>query len=205
MIATFKLMRQVLVHPIDFFRDIQEPGRIKWRDAAVVMLLTYMARMAAIMVTGYAFETREPYEISFLHEFIWLIVPWLTWSVANWAVSAILEGEGKFKEVFVGSAFAFVPYMVFIVPVTLLTNVIALDEDSIYSFLINLTIVWVAWLLLLKVKIINDFEIVKMLWITFLSIVGILIIWFIGILMFGLMNQLINFVVDLFKELNFRR
>ncbi|MDQ0060160.1 YIP1 family protein [Paenibacillus harenae] len=205
MIATFKLMRQVLVHPIDFFHDIQEPGRIKWRDAAVVMLLTYIARMVAILATGYAFETREPYEISFLHEFIWLIVPWLTWSVANWAVSAILEGEGKFKEVFVGSAFAFVPYMVFIVPVTLLTNVIALDEDSIYSFLINLTIVWVAWLLLLKVKIINDFELVKMLWITFLSIVGILIIWFVGILMFGLMNQLINFVVDLFKELNFRR
>ncbi|MDQ0112289.1 YIP1 family protein [Paenibacillus harenae] len=205
MIATFRLMRQVLVHPIDFFHDIQEPGRIRWRDAIFVMALTYIARMVAILVTGYAFETREPYEISFLHEFIWMIAPWLTWTVANWAVSAILEGEGKFKEVFVGSAFAFVPYAIFIVPITLMTNFIALDEDSIYNFLINFTIYWAGWLLLLKVRIIHDFEIVKMLWITFLSIVGVLIIWFVGILMFGLMNQLINFVVDLFKEINFRR
>lgn len=205
MIATFRLMRQVLVHPIDFFHDIQEPGRIRWRDAIIVMALTYIARMVAILATGYAFETREPYEISFLHEFIWMIAPWLTWTVANWAVSAILEGEGKFKEVFVGSAFAFVPYAIFIVPITLMTNFIALDEDSIYNFLINFTIYWVGWLLLLKVRIIHDFEIVKMLWITFLSIVGVLIIWFVSILMFGLMNQLINFVVDLFKEINFRR
>lgn len=205
MIATFRLMRQVLVHPIDFYHDIQEQGRIKWRQALFVVAFAYVARMIAILITGYAFETREPYEISFLHEFIWLVMPWLTWTISNWGVSAILEGEGKFKEVFVGSAFALVPYAIFIVPITLLTNVLALDEGSIYSFLINFTFYWVGWLLLLKVKIIHDFELVKMAWITVLSIIGILIIWFIGILMFGLMNQLINFVVDMIKELNFRR
>lgn len=205
MIATFKMMRQVLVHPIDFYHDIQEPGRIKWGQALFIVVLAYIARMIAILITGYAFETREIYEISFVHELIWIVVPWLTWTVSNWGVSAILEGEGKFKEVFVGSAFALVPYAIFIIPITLLTNILALDESSIYSFLINFTLYWVGWLLLLKVKIVHDFELVKMVWITVLSIVGILIIWFIGILMFGLVNQLINFVVDMFKEINFRR
>ncbi|MDQ8734846.1 YIP1 family protein [Paenibacillus sp. LHD-38] len=205
MIATFKMMRQVLVHPIDFYHDIQEPGRIKWGQALFIVALAYLARMIAILITGYAFETRETYEISFVHELIWFVVPWLTWTVSNWGVSAILEGEGKFKEVFVGSAFALVPYAIFIIPITLLTNILALDESSIYSFLINFTVYWVCWLLLLKVRIVHDFELMKMIWITVLSIVGILIIWFIGILMFGLVNQLINFVVDMFKEINFRR
>ncbi|WP_419874956.1 YIP1 family protein [Candidatus Pristimantibacillus sp. PTI5] len=205
MIATFKMMRQVLVHPIDFYHDIQEPGRIKWGQALFIVALAYLARMIAILITGYAFETRETYEISFVHELIWIVVPWLTWTVSNWGVSAILEGEGKFKEVFVGSAFALVPYAIFIIPITLLTNILALDESSIYSFLINFTVYWVCWLLLLKVRIVHDFELMKMIWITVLSIIGILIIWFIGILMFGLVNQLINFVVDMFKEINFRR
>ncbi|CAM4108855.1 YIP1 family protein [Paenibacillus alkaliterrae] len=205
MIATFRMMRQVLVHPIDFYNDIQEQNRIKWSQALFVVACAYIARMIAILITGYAFETREPYEISFVHEFIWIIVPWLTWTISNWGVSTILEGEGKFKEVFVGSAFAFVPYAVFIIPITLLTNILALDEGSIFGFLVNVTIYWVAWLLLLKVKIVHDFELIKVVWITLLSIAGILIIWFIGILMFGLMNQLINFIVDMFKEVNFRR
>ncbi|NIK79595.1 hypothetical protein FHS15_004756 [Paenibacillus castaneae] len=205
MIATFRLMRQVIVHPIDFFHDIQEPGRVKWLQALFIVGLAYIAKMVAILITGYAFQTREPYEISFLNEFIWIVVPLFTWTVSNWAVSAILDGEGKFKEVFVGSAFALVPYAIFIVPITLLTNILALDESSMYTFLIHFTLFWVGWLLLLKVRIVHDFELVKMVWITLLSIVGILIIWFVGILLFGLINQLINFVVDMFKEVNFRR
>jgi len=205
MITTFKLMRQVIVHPIDFYHYIQEQGKITWGQGIFVVLLAYLARMAGLLLTGYAYETQETYEISFLHEFIWIIVPWLTWTVSNWGVSAILEGEGKFKEVFVGSAFAFAPYAVFTVPITVLTNVLALDEQSIYSFLINMTFVWVAWLLLLKVRVIHDFEIVKMIWITVLSIIGILIIWFIGLLLYGLMNQLVHFLIDIFKEVNFRR
>lgn len=205
MIATFKLMRQVIVHPIDFFHEIQEPGRVKWSQAVFIIALAYIARMVAILITGYAYETREPYEISFVNELIWMVVPLVTWTISNWGVSAILEGEGKFKEVFVGSAFALVPYAVFIIPITLLTNILALDESSMYTTLLNVTIYWVAWLLLLKVRIVHDFEIMKMIWITLLSIAGILIIWFVGIMLFGLINQLFNFVFDMFKEVNFRR
>jgi hypothetical protein len=60
------------------------------------------------------------------------------------------------------------------------------------------------WLLIVKVKIIHDFELGKLIWITLISLLGMAIIWFIGILMYGLINQLINFVVDLIKEMKFR-
>lgn len=205
MIHTLLLMKQVLRNPFDFYQEIQEPRRVRWIDAVIVIALAFIARMLSIFVTGYAFETREAYQISYLQELIWLVVPWLTWCIANWGVSAIMDGEGKFKDVFVGSAFALVPYVVLIVPVTLLTNLLALDENSIYSFLVNVAIYWSAWLLLVKVKIVHDFEPWKVIWITALSIIGIAIIWFIGILLFGLMNQLVNFLIEIVQELNFRR
>ncbi|MBB3108799.1 hypothetical protein FHS18_000827 [Paenibacillus phyllosphaerae] len=205
MIETFRLMRQVLAHPFSFYSDIQEPRRIRWIDGLIVIALVYLARMVSILLTGYAYETREPYEISYMHEMVWLIVPWLTWCIANWGVSAILDGEGKFKEVFVGSAYALVPYAVLIIPVTLLTNILALDESSIYTLLLNLTIGWSVWLMLVKIKIVHDFEPLKVVWITLLTLAGIAIIWFIGILMFGLINQLINFVLEIVQEVNFRR
>jgi hypothetical protein len=196
-----RMMRQVLRHPYDFYYDIQEPGRLKWHQGIIVVLLTFVAKMASILITGYAFETREPYQISSIHEFIWIVVPWLTWCISNWGVSAILDGEGKFKEVFVGSAFALVPYVLFIIPVTLLTNILTLGEGSTYHFLNAAIICWVAWLFLVKVKIVHDFEPGKLIMITLLSLLGIAIIWFIGILLFGLMNQFVNFFVDMVKEL----
>ena len=201
---TISMMRQVLRHPYDFFYDIQQPNRIRWYQGFVIIALVCIMRMLSIMLTGYAFQTHEPHQISYVQEFFWIIVPWLSWCISNWGVSAILDGEGKFKEVLHGSAFALVPYVVFIVPVTLLSHVLSLEEASIHQFLVFGIYAWSILLLLIKVKIIHDFELGKLLWIVAISLAGIAIIWFVGILMFGLANQFINFIFDLFKEMNLR-
>lgn len=201
---TLRMIRKVLAHPYDFYEEIQEPDQIKWFQGVLIVLLTFAAKMLSIMLTGYAFQTNEPHEISMFHEFIWIIVPWLTWCVSNWGVSTILDGEGKFKEIFVGSAFALVPYMLFIVPVTLLTLVLSLEEASIYTLGIRFLLLWVGWLFLVKVKTIHDFTFKKMIFITLISLIGIGIIWFVGILLFGIANQFITFIIDLFKELRLR-
>jgi hypothetical protein len=198
------MMRQVLAHPVDFYEDIQQPGRLKWSYGVMLILLAFAARMISIMVTGFEFQTREPYEISYVKEFIWILLPWLTWSISNWGVSAIMDGEGKFKEVLVGSAFAMVPYIVLSVPLALLATVLTLSEKSIYSFLTITIFVWVGLLLLIKVKVVHDFEFGKLTWITVISLIGVAIVWFISILMFGLANQFVNFILDLIKELRFR-
>lgn len=201
---TLRMIHQVVVHPYQFYNDIQGKRRIRWIQGIAIVLLTFVARMISILITGYAFQTREPHEISMFHEFIWLIVPWLTWCISNWGVSTIMDGEGKFKEIFVGSAFALVPYMLFIIPVTLLTLVLSLDEASTFNLLHKFVILWVAWLILMKVKILHDFEIRKVIFITIISVIGIAILWFVGILLFGISNQFVSFIVDLLKELRLR-
>ncbi|TDQ41035.1 Yip1 family protein [Aureibacillus halotolerans] len=201
---TVKMMRQVMVHPFDFFNDIQTPNRLKWSQGVLLVFLAFIVKMASLVIVSYHFQTREPYQISYVHEFIWLFIPWLTWCVANWGVSTIAEGEGKFKEIFVGSAFCLVPYILFMIPVTLLTNVFALSEQSIYLFLKDGLLIWAGWLLLVKVKILHDFELGKLIWITVISLLGMAIIWFIGVLLYGLISQFISFLFDLVKELRFR-
>lgn len=201
---TLRMLHQVVAHPYQFYHDIQGRQRIHWYQGILVVLLTYAARMVSILITGYAFQTREPHDISMFHELIWIVVPWLTWCISNWGVSTILDGEGKFKEIFVGSAFALVPYMLFIIPVTLLTLILSLDEASTFRLLQWFVIFWVAWLMLLKVKILHDFEVRKVIFITLISVIGIGIIWFVGILLFGISNQFISFIADLLKELRLR-
>ncbi len=198
------MMQQIMMHPIDFFRDLQHPERVRWMDGLLLLFLAYIVRMASLLLIGYHFESREPYEISYLHEFIWLFIPLLTWCVSNWSVSTILDGEGKFKEILVGTCYCLVPYIIFSIPLSLITNIIALNESFLYVSTANLIYIWVGWLILCKMKILHDFELGKLIWITFITILGVLIIWFIGILLFGLMSQFINFFFDILKELRFR-
>jgi hypothetical protein len=199
---TLQMAKRVLFHPVEFFEDIQ--GRGKWHQALIIIGLSILARFASLMLVGFHYENKEAFEISIIIEALWIVVPWLTWTIANWGVSTILDGEGKFKDIFVGSAFTLMPYIVLIVPLALLSNVLSYSEKSFYTGVTWFVYLWVIFLILMKVKVIHDFEIKKMVSITFLTILGMFIIWFIGLLIFGLVNQTINFVVDIFKEITFR-
>ncbi|MBD2867803.1 YIP1 family protein [Paenibacillus arenilitoris] len=198
------MIRQVLAHPLDYFQDIQQPNRLKWSYGFLLVFIAFLARMGSLLLLGYHYETREAYEISYAYEFVWILVPWLTWSAANWSVSTILEGEGKFKEILVGSAFCLVPYIVLIIPVTLLTNVLSLSEGNLYSLMTTLIFGWVALLLLIKLKVLHDFELGKLVFITLLTLLAMAVIWFIGILLYGLLSQFLSFFFDVFKEIRFR-
>jgi hypothetical protein len=197
-------IRQVLTRPMDFFYDFQVEGRARWIHAFILIACTVIVRMIALSVTGYSFEAREPYQISFVFETVWIILPWLTWAIGNWAVSTILDGEGKFKDILVASSYALTPYILLMVPIALLSRILSQGESSIYNFMLYFTYLWVVFLYLLKVKVLHDFELGKLILIVILTIIGMLIIWFIALLLTGLVNQVIMFVVDLVKEVRFR-
>lgn len=199
-----QLTRLILRHPIDFFHEIKNSDHLKWSHGLLLILLTYLARMISLIIVGYHFETRETYEISYVHEFVWIFVPWITWCMANWSVSSILDGEGKFKEIVVGSAFCLTPYILLVIPITLLTNVFSLSESGVYNLLFSFMVAWVILLILIKLKVLHDLELGKLTLILFLTIIAVGIIWFIGILLYGLLNQFISFFLNIFKELRLR-
>jgi len=70
---TVRMMGQVLIHPYSFYRDIQEPDKIRWIQAVVLILLAFLAKMAAIYTTAFAFQERQYYQISTMIEFVWLL------------------------------------------------------------------------------------------------------------------------------------
>lgn len=196
--------QKVLTHPLDFFYDIQFEGRAKWSHAVILIALTVVVHMLKISWTGYSFEGRAPYQISVVFETFWLLLPWVTWCISNWAVSAILEGEGRFKDIVVSAAYALIPYIILALPVSIVSQMLSQAEKYTYWGLVYFVYAWVVLLFLMKVKVLHDFEIGKLLWITFLSLVGMLIIWFVGFLVFGLVNQVIEFIIGIVKEVQFR-
>jgi hypothetical protein len=203
-VEAYKLMKQSLLHPLEFYYDIQSGGRAKVRNALLIMALAVAARLVSLMLSGYAFRTREAYDVSVPLEAAWIIIPWLTWAIASWAVATIIDGEGKFKDVLVSSAYVYIPYILLIIPLSLLSNILTLKEAAIYNGITSVVTFWTIFLLLSHVKILHDFELGKTVWITLLSFFGMLIIWFIILLIFGLISQSFQFVFDIIKEIGYR-
>jgi hypothetical protein len=59
-------------------------------------------------------------------------------------------------------------------------------------------------LFLIKVRVLHDFEIGKMIWITILTLIGMFIMWFVCFILYGLIDEFVNFIINLFKEISFR-
>lgn len=199
-----KLVRQSLLHPFDFFYDIQFEKRAKLINAIAIMALACVARIVSLMLSGFAFRTREAVDVSIPLEVLWIVIPWITWSIANWAVSTIIDGEGKFKDILISSSYVYLPYIVLIIPVSLLSNLLTLKEISIYGGIYYFMYGWMAVMLFLQVMIIHDFEFGKTVGIILLSILGMIIMWLIVVMIYGLVNQAIVFVVNILKEIRYR-
>lgn len=210
---TAKLALRSLRHPIDFYEDYSIESRWKWMHALTIIACVIAAKVISLQITGFALQTQEPHQVSVLVEATWIIVPWLTWAVANWGVSTITDGEGKFVDIATGSAFALAPLIPLSLLIAALSNLMTLSPsasaygiNNVIAFSMTCAMyLWVGMQLFLSVKIIHDFEFKKTFGVMLLSVIGMFILWFIGLLLFGLINQFISFVISGYKELMFRQ
>ena len=203
-----------LRHPIEFLFDFPDElrgrDRLKLMHAGVILLCAIAARVVSLLVTGFALQTQEPHQVSILVEATWIIVPWLTWSAASWGVSTIVEGEGKFIDILTTSTFVLVPYIPLSLGIAALSNLMTLGNgplgipNTLYVTMLGFMFAWMLLQLFLHVKVLHDFEFRRTFLVIALSVVGMFIVWFVGLLLFGLINQAIQFVVTIYKEIAFR-
>ncbi|TJY42167.1 hypothetical protein E5161_09150 [Cohnella pontilimi] len=211
---TYSWALRSLRHPLDFFYDFPLIDRKKkLLYAGIIILCAVAARVISLLITGFALQTQAPYQVSVPVEAMWIIVPWLTWSVSSWGVSTIVDGEGKFIDILATSAFVFVPYIPLSLGIAGLSNLMTLNFDydttgnpnTLYVSMLVFMYLYLFLQLFLHVKVLHDFEFKRTFWVIVLSIIGMFIIWFVGLLLFGLINQAISFVITVYKEIMFRR
>ena len=83
-------------------------------------------------------------------EILRVVLPWTLWTIANYGVSALFEGSGTFRGVARTTAYCLVPYILFAVPVALLSHLMTAQERGLYESLWSLVYLWVLLLLLTR-------------------------------------------------------
>ena len=173
------------------------------KGALLILLLTILAFIYNSLGRGYLFN---PYGggTSFIFETISILLPVLLWVTANWCLTTLFDGEGNFKDIFVSSSYALFPLILFLVPVTLLTNVASLDESKMISLLLTLSFVWLGMLLFFGMATTHGYSMGKNVLITIFTIVGMMFIMFIILLFSNLIQQMVSFVADIITEVSLR-
>ena len=205
LIDDFVFMFRFIKQPADSFYYIKKNYRGSLLFAGLIYLWVVIIRALSLYITGFVFTRyTNPLEIRLGNEILYTVLLIVLWNAANYMVSTISDGEGRVRHVIIGSAYSLFPYVLFALPITLISNVLSLNEVFLYTFSMNIIYWWIGLMLFLMVKEIHNysfFETVRNILITIFTI-GLFILT--GYILYVLFNQLFDFISAIFQEVRLR-
>lgn len=100
-----------MLHPFKGYGSLKEERKGSLPAALLLVGLFFLINVFARQATGFIFNTNRVDQLNIFVELIKTVGVVLVFTVANWAVSTIIDGEGTFKEVFVFTAYGLTPYI----------------------------------------------------------------------------------------------
>lgn len=202
--SALKYSLYLILHPFDGFWDLKHEKRGNFLAAVIILVITLLSYIFIRQYTGFIFNIRDLSKLNIYREAASVLIPFILWVVINWGITTLMEGKGTLKDVFIASAYALVPLVFLNVPATIISNYITLEEGYYYYLMLSTAIGWTALLLVIGTQVTHEYSMVKTLYTALLTVIGMLIVIFIGIFFFALIDQLISFGVEINKELSLR-
>ncbi len=190
-------------HPFDGFWDIKHEGRGTVRGGLTILGITILAFYYQTIGRSYLANPTGAYS-SLWVQVAAVAVPILLWSIANWCLTTLFDGEAKFKHVFVSACYALAPLPWFVVAGTIITNISNTAGDSIVTLVTTIGYVWVAFLLFFGTLVVQDYSLGKNVVTTLGTILCMAVIMFVVILFASLVGDMVGFVSNLATEISYR-
>ena len=205
LIDDFVFMFRFIKQPADSFYYIKHNLRGSLLFAFLIYVWVIVVRVLTLYVTGFVFN---PYsnlaDIPVENEIVYVLLILFLWNAANYLISTISDGEGRVRDVIIGTAYSLFPYVLIALPVALISNVLTLNEIFLHSFTLNLMWAWIAIMLFIMVKEVHNYtfsETVRNVLLTLFTM-GLFVLT--GYILYVLFTQLFDFVSAVLQELRLR-
>ena len=194
----------VITHPFDGFWDLSHEQRGTLAAANTFMFLFLLTRVLKLLYTNFQFMSTAIQYLDVLEEAGSLLVPFLILCVANWAMTTLFDGKGRFKDIYIAMCYALVPYILIQLPMILVSNMLTFEEGSLYSVLISISVVWCAFLAFIGLMEVHDYGPGKTIVFIIVTIFGAAVIIFLILVFFSLLSDAGSYFVSIYREIVYR-
>ncbi|MBM7618215.1 DNA-binding beta-propeller fold protein YncE/uncharacterized membrane protein (GlpM family) [Bacillus tianshenii] len=193
-----------LKKPVDSFYYVKRVRKVSLVSATILYLVLFLEYLIMKYFTGFIFRGSNADQINFAFELVTLFLPILLFIVSNYLVSTISDGEGRFRDIYIGTIYSLAPYLMFIIPVTILSNALTLNEAFLYTFSMQVMIGWSLVILFIMVKEIHAYEFFETVRNILITIFCMIIIVLVCFIIYVLMDQVVDFVTAIIQEVILR-
>ncbi len=202
--GTLKYSFHVIFHPADGFWDLIHEKRGSMSAATFILIMSLLTHIWKLQETSFMFMNIKKDEINVLMECATILLPFLIFCLCNWGVTTLFDGKGKLKDIYMGTAYAFTPYVLIQIPLILLSQFITRDEGTFYIFFDYFSFIWCGILIFMAMVEIHQYSVGKTILFIIGTLFGMLVFIFIMLLFFSVISQAVAYFISLGREILFR-
>jgi hypothetical protein len=194
----------VISHPFDGFWDLIHEKKGTLAAAHTFLFLFLAVRVMKLILTSFQFINAPIQHINILEEAASLALPFLVLCIANWAMTTLFDGKGRFKDIYMAMCYALVPYILIQFPMVIISNGLTYEEGSIFTVMLSISVIWCAFLVFIGLMQVHDYGPGKTLIFLVVTVVGAMVIIFLVLTFFSLLSDAIAYFVSLYREIVYR-
>ncbi len=192
-------------HPVDSFSYIKANQRGSLRFALAIYLWVIVAHVLSLYLMGFPFNPYAyPGQIRAENDIALLVVIIGLWNTANYLVSTISDGEGRVRDVVIGSAYSLAPYALFMPVVIAFSNVLTLNEIFLVTFSQQIIFAWTGLLLFIMVREIHNYTLTETTSNVLKTIFTMTMLALAAYILSLLFGQLYDFISAVWQEIGLR-
>ena len=193
-------MKMMIKNPFDELYDLKKKNHGSVLSATVIFVLVFIIYLFDMFGRSFSFRVVNTESKALLSVAILFLVPALLWVIGSYMVSAINEGEGSLRSVYIATAYSLVPYAVLGPIVILSTYVLTLNEAVIVHYLWAIAILWSAALLCISVREIHNYTVKETVKIILLTLFFMIMAVIVCVILFLIGQQVVIFFKDIINE-----
>ncbi|MGN6714202.1 Yip1 family protein [Anaerocolumna jejuensis] len=194
----------VITHPFDGFYEIRHRNKGSISAALLLIFLFGLSFSLNRRYASFVVNLINPTSVDSRLEVLGVFAAVLLFCTANWSITCLMEGEGRFKDILIVIGYSMLPMVLTYLPSTLLSHIIASDEESIYYLITGISVILFLLLAVVGIMTIHNFSFGKTLMTLGLTFVALLLIIFLLLLLFSLVSQVFQFLQSVYTELILR-
>ncbi|VEU81216.1 YIP1 family protein [Haploplasma axanthum] len=196
-------LRKILKNPADTVYSLKRERKSSVLTATIIYVVFAVLTLISLYTTGFIFNTANG-GFGALREVAITVGVIALFIVANHLISSLQSGEGWFRDIYIGIAYALAPVLISIVPLILLSHVLTINEIFIYSVAKTIAWAWAGILVIIVIKEVHNYTVKELIVNLLLTIFTMLMIILIGFLVYLLSVQLFDYFGGLIREVILR-
>jgi hypothetical protein len=193
----------LILHPFDGFWDMKYEAKGRLKIAFLILFVFVVVEIVQQEFAGFLVNFNDPRYINSLDQFKYVFAPFFLYCVANWSLSTLMDGEGKFTEIMMSVGYSVLPLILLYIPAIIMSNFITAQEIAFYYLINGAAMIWFIYLMFVGMMTIHQYSIGKTFITMLLTFVGMLMIIFLGMLIFSLVQQITTFFTTIYREILF--